>query len=367
MIKLGFCLLYRLYTFIYPVYYGLCHLCPKSPAFPGFFTFFSGVGGRGRSPLIFAHRNFCTQKLLHRSLCTEASLHEVKSWNWKKFFRKNPSQELSGTHLLPKKVYFQQICSEKPKEYLSEAGPHSIAFKPTLRGIRRSGPWASAQKYDLIRRFISSSISILILLSRTNRFHNDFGKEIIALHDSHCIGNFWKNSWWIMERAPPWRPLWPLQDDPAATTATTRQKKRHGPHGRRAALGLPSQEPEEGVQQKRPEKTNGKTMKTTLDLASTDLTLGALPHLDLICFQHSPQLASAPYRESDSPVLKAPITETTATSTDSRSWGFRPPCILSAEFVLRSHLHWVSKWVKALLCPKHNWCPPNIKGPKHKA
>ena len=106
MIKLGFCLLYRLYTFIYPVYYGLCHLCPKSPAFPGFFTFFSGVGGRGRSPLIFAHRNFCTQKLLHRSLCTEASLHEVKSWNWKKFFRKNPSQELSGTHLLPKKNLF---------------------------------------------------------------------------------------------------------------------------------------------------------------------------------------------------------------------------------------------------------------------
>ena len=56
-----------------------------------------------------------TQKLLHtkaftqRSLCTEAPLHEVTSWNWQQFFGKNPWQELSGTHLLPKKaVYFQQ-------------------------------------------------------------------------------------------------------------------------------------------------------------------------------------------------------------------------------------------------------------------
>ena len=83
-------------------------------------------------------RNFYTQKLLHtkaftqRSLCTEAPLHEVTNWNWQQFFRKNPSQELSGTHLLPKKlslyiyIYFNQICSKKTY-------PHSIAFNPTLR------------------------------------------------------------------------------------------------------------------------------------------------------------------------------------------------------------------------------------------
>ena len=59
---------------------------------------------------VFTQRNFYTQKLLHtkaftqRSLCTEAPLHEVTSWNWQQFFRKNHSQELSGTHLLPKKT-----------------------------------------------------------------------------------------------------------------------------------------------------------------------------------------------------------------------------------------------------------------------
>ena len=88
---------------------------------------------------VFTQRSLYTEKLLHtkaftqRNLCTEAPLHEVTSWNWQQFFRKNPSQELSGTHLLPKTVYFQQICSKQPKEYISEAGPHSIAFKPTLR------------------------------------------------------------------------------------------------------------------------------------------------------------------------------------------------------------------------------------------
>ena len=45
------------------------------------------------------------------------------------------------------------ICSKKHKEYISEAaGPHSIAFKPTLRWhrgqvIRRSRRWASALKF----------------------------------------------------------------------------------------------------------------------------------------------------------------------------------------------------------------------------
>ena len=58
------------------------------------------------------HRNFYTEKLLHtkaftqRSLCTEAPLHEVTRWNWQQFFRKNPSQELSGTHFLPKNRLF---------------------------------------------------------------------------------------------------------------------------------------------------------------------------------------------------------------------------------------------------------------------
>ena len=92
---------------------------------------------------VFTQWKFYTQKLLHakaftqRSLCTEAPLHEVTSWNWQQFFRKSPWQELSGTHLLPKKASisnkYDQICSKKPKEYISEAGPHSIAFKPTLR------------------------------------------------------------------------------------------------------------------------------------------------------------------------------------------------------------------------------------------
>ena len=92
---------------------------------------------------VFTQRNFYTQKLLHtkaftqRSLCTEAPLHEVTSWNWQQFFRKNHSQELSGTHLLPKKTSISNKYvpnkSKKPKEYISEAGPHSIAFKPTLR------------------------------------------------------------------------------------------------------------------------------------------------------------------------------------------------------------------------------------------
>ena len=51
--------------------------------------------------------------------------------NWQPFFRKDP---LSGTHLLPKKLSFSnKYFSKKPKEYIFAAGPHSIAFKPTLR------------------------------------------------------------------------------------------------------------------------------------------------------------------------------------------------------------------------------------------
>ena len=113
---------------------------------------------------VFTQRNFYTQKLLHteastqRSLYTEALLYEVESWNWQQFLRKNPSQELSGTslpHLLQEKnrsSMIPWICSIKHKEYSSEAaGPHSIAFKPTLRWhrgqvIRRSRRWASAHK-----------------------------------------------------------------------------------------------------------------------------------------------------------------------------------------------------------------------------
>ena len=105
---------------------------------------------------VFTPRSFYTQKLLHteaftlRSLYAEALLQEVESWNWQLLFRKNTSQKLSGTslpHLLQEKTSdFQQssnsmipcICSKKQKEYMSEAGPHSIAFKPTLRWNRGS-------------------------------------------------------------------------------------------------------------------------------------------------------------------------------------------------------------------------------------
>ena len=100
---------------------------------------------------VFTQRSFYTQKLLHteafrqRSLYTEALLHEVERWNWQQFFRKNPSQELSGTslpHLLQEKKRSSMIpwtWSKKHKEYISEAaGPHSIAFKPTLRCHRGS-------------------------------------------------------------------------------------------------------------------------------------------------------------------------------------------------------------------------------------
>jgi hypothetical protein len=84
-----------------------------------------------------------TEKLLHtkaftqRSLCTEAPLHEVTSWNWQPFFRKTRFRELTCS---PKK---KQICSKKPEEYISEAGPHSIAFKLTLWWNR--GPSSPAE------------------------------------------------------------------------------------------------------------------------------------------------------------------------------------------------------------------------------
>ena len=107
-----------------------------------------------------------TQKLLHtkaftqRSLCTEAPLHEVTSWNWQQFFGKNPWQELSGTHLLPKKaVYFQQssysmtffqfsknirniFLKQVPVQKLSS--PHCDEMEG--REIRRSRRGASALK-----------------------------------------------------------------------------------------------------------------------------------------------------------------------------------------------------------------------------
>ena len=67
----------------------------------------------------FTKEVFTQRKLLHtkaftqRSLSTEAPLHEVTSWNWQQFFRKNPSQELSGTHLLPKNRLFPTNMFQK--------------------------------------------------------------------------------------------------------------------------------------------------------------------------------------------------------------------------------------------------------------
>ena len=103
----------------------------------------------GIHKVVFTHRNFLhTKAFTQRSLCTEAPLHEVTSWNWQQLFGTNSWQqlfgtnswqELSGTHLLPKKaVYFQQSSYsvnffKKHMEYISEAGPHPKAFKPTLR------------------------------------------------------------------------------------------------------------------------------------------------------------------------------------------------------------------------------------------
>ena len=97
----------------------------------------------------YTQRSFYTRKLLHtkaftqRSLCTEAPLHEVTSWNWQQFFRKPFAGAFENSLAPNKTVYFQQICSKKPKEYISEAGPHSIAFKPTLRWNR--GPSSPAE------------------------------------------------------------------------------------------------------------------------------------------------------------------------------------------------------------------------------
>ena len=153
--------------------------------------------------MVFTHRNFYTQKLLHREVFAQRRL-DMKSqveigssssgktlgrsfraltcspkkpsisnkvpipWfffkkrDWQQFFGKNPWQELSGTHLLPKKaVYFQQssysmIFFKKRKEYMSEAGPHPKAFQPPHcdemegREIRRSRWGALALKYIYI-------------------------------------------------------------------------------------------------------------------------------------------------------------------------------------------------------------------------
>ena len=87
----------------------------------------------------FTQRIFYTRKLLHtkaftqRSLCTEAPLHEATSWNWQQFFRKTLRRSFRELTCSPKNRLFQQICSKKPKEYISEAGPHSVTFTPTLR------------------------------------------------------------------------------------------------------------------------------------------------------------------------------------------------------------------------------------------
>ena len=101
---------------------------------------------------VFTQRSFYMQKLLHteafiqRSLYTEALLHKVETWNWQQFFRKNlrrSFREQAFPTCSKKKPQFHDsmntVCSNKHKEYISEAaGPHSIAFKPTLRWHRGS-------------------------------------------------------------------------------------------------------------------------------------------------------------------------------------------------------------------------------------
>ena len=86
----------------------------------------------------FTQRSPYWEKLLHtkaftqRSLCTEGPLHEVT--NWKIGSRSLGKTRFRETHLLPKKLSFSnKYFSKKPKEYIFAAGPHSIAFKPTLR------------------------------------------------------------------------------------------------------------------------------------------------------------------------------------------------------------------------------------------
>ena len=86
---------------------------------------------------------FYTQKLLHREVFAQrAPLHEVTSWNRQQFFRKNPSQELSGTHLLPKKRLFQQICSKKPKEYTYFWSRSSFSNFHALTAMKWRAEWS---------------------------------------------------------------------------------------------------------------------------------------------------------------------------------------------------------------------------------
>ena len=93
----------------------------------------------------FTQRSLYTEKLLHTETFTHKSFYTEKSLHRGAFKRSNklklaavlygkPFAGTFGNSLAPKKtVYFQKICSKKAKEYTSEAGPHSIAFKPALR------------------------------------------------------------------------------------------------------------------------------------------------------------------------------------------------------------------------------------------
>ena len=84
--------------------------------------------------VVFTHRDFYTQKLLHREVFAQRRLYtkeqvEIGSSSLGKTLRRS-FRELTCS---PKNRLFQQICSKKPKEYISEASPHSVPFTPTLR------------------------------------------------------------------------------------------------------------------------------------------------------------------------------------------------------------------------------------------
>ena len=73
---------------------------------------------------VFAHRSVCTEKPLHKGTFTQGA------------FGNKPSPialRKKNSSMIP------WICSKQHKEYISEAaGPHSMAFKPTLRWHRGS-------------------------------------------------------------------------------------------------------------------------------------------------------------------------------------------------------------------------------------
>ena len=99
----------------------------------------------------FTQRNFYTRKLLHtkaftqRSLCTAAPLREVTSWNWQQFVRKNFRRSFRELTCSQKKRLFPTNMFQKT--YISAAGPHSLAFKSTLRwnGGPSGGPSSPAE------------------------------------------------------------------------------------------------------------------------------------------------------------------------------------------------------------------------------